>query len=383
VKDLVTRYNEAELQARATVSNRAIEAFALEVFSVLGYPFRVDSEAELWRYHDVMQEGRFERNLHLIQDSEHDFDLVRKTAKQILDFSEHCLPFRSCGKHALTRSLYQFQLIIKNRPHDGKLKILEIGPGSGYLGILLANDGHEYFAMDAAQAFYLYQKKIWSHIFQSEYFDFSESTSRPTNPRITHLPWWRFANLSIALPEIDIVTVNHALTEMHENAVKLIFSRLHGQWGDNPLKIVLAEKLGYDYFKRKDEMFASIQELGFSFNQPQAEVYIWVPDSDAAQRQLTDAAQRQVTETKLQTSFRSQIKTKIFKKFNKLIARLLKTSVGRQLAKMIGRGPLKKSEQTTELSLQIRNLRTFLDELVPGELTPDENFLKYLDQKTF
>ena len=66
-----------------------------------------------------------------------------------------------------------------------------------------------------------------------------------------------------------------------------------------------------------------------------------------------------------------------------MVTGLLKTSIGRQLAKMIGRRPLKKSEQTTELSLQVRNLRTFLDGLVPGELTPDESFLKYLGQKTF
>jgi len=295
---------------------------------------------------------------------------VRKTAKQILDFSEHCLPFRSCGKHALTRSLYQYQLIIQNRPHDGKLKILEIGPGSGYLGILLANDGHEYFAMDAAQAFYLYQKKIWSHTFQSDYFDYSESANRPTNPKITHLPWWRFADLSVALPEIDIVTVNHALAEMHENAVKLIFSRLYRLWGDNPRRIVLAESLGYDYFKRKHKMFASIQELGFSFTKLKRGVYKWVPDSKEAQTQLTH--------TKSQTSFWNQ--TGIVQK---IVARLLKTSNGAQLAKMIGRGPLKKPEQTTELSLQVRNLRTFLDELVPGELTSDESFLKYLGQKTF
>ena len=372
MKDLVAQYNEAELHGRATVSNTVIEAFALEVFSVLGYPFKVGSEAELWRYHDSMQDGRFEGNLRLILDSEHDFDLVRKTAKQILDFSERCLPFRSCGKNALTRSLYQFQLIIKNRPHDGKLKILEIGPGSGYLGILLANDGHEYFAMDAAQAFYLYQKKIWSHIFHADYFDYSESVNRPINTKITHLPWWRFADLSVALPEIDIVTVNHALAEMHENAVKLIFSRLYRLWGDNSRRIVLAESLGCDYFRRKPKMFASIQELGFSSARPQAKVYIWVPDSNAAKSQLT--------QTKSQTNFWNWAKTKISKK---IVARLLKSPVCRQLAKIILRRPLKNSEQTTELSRQVRNLRTFLDELVPGELTPDESFLKYLGQKTF
>ena len=372
MKDLVTRYNDAELRGRATVSNRAIEAFALELWNTLGYPFRISSEKELWRYHDSMQDGRFEQNLRLISDSEHDFDLVTKTAKQILGFSEQCLPFRSCGKHALTRSLYQFQLIIKNRPHDGKLKILEIGPGSGYLGILLANDGHEYFAMDAAQAFYLYQKRIWSHIFQDDYFDYSDSSSRPKNAKIIHLPWWQFADLSVALPEIDIVTVNHALAEMHENAVKLIFSRLYTQWGDNPKKIVIAESLGYDYFKRKDQMFSAIQELGFSLARPQAGVYIWVPNCKEAQRQLTQAKSR--------PSLWKQAKTKIF---SRTVVGLLKTPFGRQLAKLIGRGPLKKSEQHTELSVQIRNLRTFLDALVPGEVTPDESFLKYLGQKSF
>ena len=113
-----------------------------------------------------MQEGRLKENLRLIGSySEHEFDLVTKTAKQILSFSERHLPIRNTGKHALTRSLHQYQLLMKHRPHDGPIRILEIGPGSGYLGLLLANDGHQYFAMDAAQAFYLYQKKLWSDVY--------------------------------------------------------------------------------------------------------------------------------------------------------------------------------------------------------------------------
>ena len=160
MSNIVEKYNKAERAGRATVSNRAIESFSLELWNTMGYPFKVDSESELWRYHDVMHEGRFKQNLRLIGSySEHEFDLVTKTAKQILAFSERHLPIRNSGKHALTRSLYQYQLLMKNRPHDGSLRILEIGPGSGYLGLLLANDGHQYFAMDAAQAFYLYQKK--------------------------------------------------------------------------------------------------------------------------------------------------------------------------------------------------------------------------------
>jgi len=174
------------------------------------------------------------------------------------------------------------------------------------------------------------------------------------------------------LPEIDIVTVNHALAEMHENAVKLIFSRLYTQWGDDPKKIVIADSLGYDYFKRKDRMFNAIQELGFSSARPQAGVYVWFPNANEARRQLTQAKSRP-----------SIWKQAITRLFSRTIMKLLRTSFGRRLAKLIGRGLLKKSERTTELSLPVRNLRTFLDELVPGELTPDESFLKHLGQKTF
>ena len=66
MSNIVENYNQAERAGRATVSNRVIEAFSLEVFETLGYPCRIDSESELWRYHDVMQEGRFIQNLRLI-----------------------------------------------------------------------------------------------------------------------------------------------------------------------------------------------------------------------------------------------------------------------------------------------------------------------------
>ena len=193
MSNIVENYNQAERAGRATVSNRVIEAFSLEVFETLGYPCRIDSESELWRYHDVMQEGRFIQNLRLISSySDHDFDLVTTTAKQILSFSERELAIRNSGKHALTRSLYQYQLLMKHRPHDGPLRILEIGPGSGYLGLLLANDGHQYFAMDAAQAFYLYQKKLWTDIYQNHHLVRTQPKSRTSLGGSSQIFQYRF-----------------------------------------------------------------------------------------------------------------------------------------------------------------------------------------------
>ena len=369
MENLVEKYNQAEREGRSTVSNRAIEAFGLEVFGTLGYPFKVNDESELWRYHDVMQEGRFDRNLRLISNyTDHEFELITKTAKQILSFSERHLPIRNSGKHALTRSLYQYQLIMKNRPHDGPLKILEIGPGSGYLGLLLANDGHQYFAMDAAQAFYLYQKKLWSDIYGSDYFDYSESSSRPENARVTHIPWWRFANLSIPLPEVDIVTINHALAEMHENAVKTIFSRMYTMWGDDDKKLVIAESLGYDYFKRKDIMFANICKLGFARDRNQTKPYSWRPNKAIAQAEL---ARLMKSQTRL-----SYLKKRAMRRAIKIVVVILKNPLGANLAKLISRGPRHQVMVDASTAIKTKPLRDFFENLVSNERTPDEIFLK-------
>jgi hypothetical protein len=372
VENLIEKYNQAEREGRSTVSNRVIEAFGLEVFGALGYPFKVMNESELWRYHDVMQEGRLGENLRLMSNfTDHEFELLTKTAKQILSFSERHFPIRNSGKHALTRSLYQYQLIMKNRPHDGPLKILEIGPGSGYLGMLLANDGHEYYAMDAAQAFYLYQKKLWSDVYGANYFDYSESLSRPENSKVTHIPWWRFANLSIPLPNVDIVTVNHALAEMHENAVKTIFARLYTMWGDDEEKLVIAEKLGYDHFKRKDTMFANICSLGFSFQRPLTGVYTWRPNKERAQAELADTLKK--------TTY--LVKTK--KRTLKIVALVLKIPIGANLAKSIGRGPRHQEIVDHMADVKTKPIRDFFDNLVASEKTADEIFLTQISQTKF
>ena len=369
MENIVDKYNQAEQAGRATVSNRAIEAFSLEVFNTLGYPCRIENESELWRYHDVMQEGRFKKNLRLIGSfSEQEFDLVIKTAKQILSFSERELTIRNSGKHALTRSLYQYQLLMKNRPHDGPLRILEIGPGSGYLGLLLANDGHQYFAMDAAQAFYLYQKKLWSDIYRADYFDYSESTSRPDNAKVTHIPWWRFANLSIPIPDVDIVTINHALCEMHPTAVKTIFARLYAAWGNNEKKLVLAESFGYDYFNRKETMLKDIRTASFAIFRGGDQIGIFRPNKASAKAQ-------QIESSKTPT-FTARIKRKIAKRLSNLIVRLLRNQIGQKLAKLIKRGPIHHEKLTEAIDAQTQPLHDFFENLVADERTPDEIFIK-------
>ncbi|CAB4659798.1 unannotated protein [freshwater metagenome] len=369
MSNIVEKYNKAERAGRATVSNRAIESFSLELWNTMGYPFKVDSESELWRYHDVMQEGRFNRNLELIGEyTDHEFDLVTKTAKQILAFSERHLPIRNSGKHALTRSLYQYQLLMKHRPCDGPLRILEIGPGSGYLGLLLANDEHQYFAMDAAQAFYLYQKKLWSDLYGSDYFDYSESSSRPDSAKVTHIPWWQFANLSIPIPDVDLVTINHALCEMHPQAVKTIFARLYSAWGDTDKRLVLAESWGYDYFNRKETMLMDIRSESFDA--------LRITNSITTFRPNKKSATEQIIESRKRASLTERTKRKVTKRVTNLIVRLLRKKIGQQLAKLINRGPIHHDRLMALSVTKTQPLRNFFENLVADERTPDEIFEK-------
>ncbi len=369
MSDIVEKYNQAERAGRATLSNKAIESFSLELWNTLGYPFKVDSESELWRYHDSMQDGRFNENLQLIGNySENEFELITKTARQILSFSERHLPIRNSGKNSLTRSLYQYQLLMKHRPHNGPLRILEIGPGSGYLGLLLANDGHQYFAMDAAQAFYLYQKKLWSDIYGSDYFDYSEFSSRPDNVKVTHIPWWRFANLSIPIPDVDVVTINHALTEMHPQAVKIIFARLYSAWGDTDKKLVLAESWGYDYFKRKNTMLKDIRSESFSVYRITNGVTIFWPNEASATAQIIES-------TRI-ASYAERRKRKMTNLTALLMVRLAQNPIGQKLARLIKRGLVHQNKVNSMIDMETQPLRDFFESLIADERTHDEIFLK-------
>ena len=257
---------------------------------------------------------------------------------------------------------------MKHRPCDGPLRILEIGPGSGYLGLLLANDEHQYFAMDAAQAFYLYQKKLWSDLYGSDYFDYSESSSRPDSAKVTHIPWWQFANLSIPIPDVDLVTINHALCEMHPQAVKTIFARLYSAWGDTDKRLVLAESWGYDYFNRKETMLMDIRSESFDA--------LRITNSITTFRPNKKSATEQIIESRKRASLTERTKRKVTKRVTNLIVRLLRKKIGQQLAKLINRGPIHHDRLMALSVTKTQPLRNFFENLVADERTPDEIFEK-------
>ena len=163
------------------------------------------------------------------------------------------------------------------------------------------------------------------------------------------------------------MTINHALAEMHPKAVKTTFARLYSAWGDTDKKLVLAESLGYDYFKRKQAMFTDIRTEDFTVNRSSG-FTIFRPNKLSATAQLIESSRA--------PSFTARTKRKVTKRATNLIVSTLRTKIGQQLAKLINRGPIHQIKVTTAIDAATQPLHDFFENLVADERTPDEIFLK-------
>lgn len=258
----ISRYNAAEKRGRAAVPNRAIQAFGLDVFSAVGYPHRIDDESELWRYHDVMQHGRFERNLALIGGNvEAEVLATAKLAvNAVVEFSRSRFGFESAAKDMLSRAIYQFQLLCAAMSHEPRpWTIMEVGPGSGYLGLLIGLSGHRYIALEASQAFFVYQSTLYSDVFGRAY---SDGLNGVTEAQVSHMPWWVFCAEGSQIPQLTACTANHMLAEMNKLGVTFLFEKL--ERSQNEGFSVLAESLGARMVNSVDSVVSNIASQGFN-----------------------------------------------------------------------------------------------------------------------
>ena len=159
---------------------------------------------------------------------------------------------------------------------------------------------------------------------------------------------------------------------MHPQAVKTIFARLYSAWGDTDKKIVLAESLGYDYFKRKEAMSSDIRAAGFFEGERRVGFRVWKPNKEAAVIESKKLRAKRTLKTRSQE--------RISKRKDKLIAILLRNRVSQQLAKLIKRGPIHQNEidsaSTARAVAQTQPLNDLFENLVADERTQDEIFLK-------
>jgi hypothetical protein len=232
---------------------------------------------ELWKFSDSQQEFRYEQNLRLLNGglTDLEFEIFRSATEKIVKFNSamHKPVF---GRNALTRSfisLRAIQALAKSLNKEMKdIKILEIGPGSGYLGLILGlmGVGVKYWSTEVAQSLYLYQNHIWNHALEDKVFEYLDIANAPNQNQdeFVHIPWWTWVNYSSKIPNFDILVINHAVNEISPKGFMYLMAKLSANLEN--LQMIVEGWGGGRYHSNLETLL----NYGFSLNHSQHDHHI-------------------------------------------------------------------------------------------------------------
>ena len=228
MNETIRKYSEIESIYYLNCSFLARTIFRPIAHAKAGEQIEITDEAELPFFCDINQTGRTNFIIDGLMRglTEEEFRLLRLIASKVYslnrDLHQPVAPISSPLMHS-----YQKRLIKKIFPNARK--IFTIGPGSGYLELLLALDSNDYtiFTTDVNQAFYIFQIYLYSAFGKlNEMFESGVENSVILDKKINHIPWWHFKDLNKSKSQfnIDLMVCNHAICEMHPLAVRHLLS---------------------------------------------------------------------------------------------------------------------------------------------------------------
>lgn len=247
-------YEQAEREGRRNLPARVLEVFQPVTFASVGYPVAVETVAELWKYADSMQERRTEW---IINDllgglTDSEFAHAKEINEAVCALSREHFGRRMVARSSLLRAINSLRHIL-HLCGDARPPILEVGPGSGYLGAMLMREGFPYVATEVTQAFYLYQHMLWERVVPGGVTQLVTDPARlsaleaPDAGRALHIPWWHFYDhdcLHTSL-RVGLVTCNHVLCEMHPRALHYLLQLTRTVMDESPgPRIVAFENYG-------------------------------------------------------------------------------------------------------------------------------------------
>lgn len=244
------KYAEAEKAAIKRLPNLVTGAFLPEGYSGCAY-----DQSQLWRYMDAMHEGRKEYNWGLVGGLTADeFERFCRITQCVDSLAQNLCDRRMQATTTLLRAIYQARLVAAFKPSS----VLEVGPGSGYLGAMLMLAGYRYSAVESSQAFYLCQSNLWAAV--------------GLRPHV-HFTWWQWAD---EMPtRAELVTANHVLCEMHPYAVGFLAYRAKGLG----MKNLISDSWGLQR-SSCDDVIRKFKEFGYPVSNSDKEVYCFgqMPD---------------------------------------------------------------------------------------------------------
>jgi len=223
----IETYNASESLATDKLGLRAAQAYSPATFEDLNYPVRVNEMTQLLRYVDTMHEtsdGKYFDKAQF-QYSKAEGKTISHVAQVATDLTEQAFGKRIRPWMAPFGAVPTFRIIeaFKKQTKSDKLRVLEIGPGSGYLGALLIERGFDYASMDNTQGFYLWQNHLYNALAPGEVKDWASEQTLPAkwDARINHVAWWQWAGLDQhSTLDCDVIVCDHALGEFHPIALR-------------------------------------------------------------------------------------------------------------------------------------------------------------------
>ncbi len=284
----------AAYRANETNAKRAIADWQLSkindpyVFQNAGFPVRADSFLDLAQIIDTMHEGQFDYWMKELGGfTEEDTDFFVKACLDYVDFYSSFFQRRRVivPLSTLIAHFVLYKKLLGYKP--GFKRLLEIGPGCGYLSFFLRD--HEslddYTQIESTESFYLLQSHINSHVFGSRFAEHALSRHalddhgayvpklKWHNPHLyeeqkiinvefqsicNHYPWWRIGE--VAKRRYDIVTSNANLNEFSREALFQYLSLIRDVLVDDG--VIIAQCLGGGP-RSYESILADMKSAGF------------------------------------------------------------------------------------------------------------------------
>jgi hypothetical protein len=256
-------YDSAESEAMRHLPNRLIEAVKPVAFAEVGYPITVNKTSSLRRYAEVVHETRMPQITSFLNGGlrSDEAEAFRSIVEAVAAMSETSFGRRRVPIASLLDAIHIKRHIDFLYP-DRRPPVLEIGAGSGYVGSLFMQAGHQYVCTDIAQAFYLYQSHLFRRIGGER---FSERVLEIGGPEdaFVHLPWWQFYRID-GVPDLsaEIVTANHCLCEMHPHAAAYVMHLTANLLDRSPTGTLVYFSMGSQILRRATDVLKTMYHYG-------------------------------------------------------------------------------------------------------------------------
>jgi len=237
-------FRQAESQVRQSLNSwRPIQIQSPHIFANSGFPVRIETIQELVMLVDTMQENRFDPYMVELGGMT-DAELGQFVASLVAFVQWYATVFRGGEVPVpLSTMIAHFALNKKIMSYPNHRRILEIGPGCGYLSFYLAGNKNveTYCQVEVTESFYVFQNLLNTCLYGPHFVEhvtkppiykntdfqpaqasgFYEGEVSPTlhyapKPTCEHFPWWETPKLRER--KFDIITSNANFTEMSEPA---------------------------------------------------------------------------------------------------------------------------------------------------------------------